>query len=182
MYELNLVVVGNGGVGKTALTMQFCENKFVEEYDSTIEDLYRKQMVIDDEEYILEILDTAGQEEYLALRDSYCRRGQGFLIVYSVTDHDTFETLNGFREQILRVKEDNSTPIIIVGNKADLTQLRQVEFAEGKEWAQTHNCSFVETSAKTRLNVIDAYFLLVRDVRKHLKKKKRKEKFLCIIL
>jgi len=175
MYEVNLVVVGNGGVGKTALTMQFCENKFVEEYDSTIEDLYRKQIVIDDEEYILEILDTAGQEEYKALRDSYCRRGQGFLIVYSVTDHDTFETLAAFRAQILRVKEDNSTPIVIVGNKADLTDLRQVDFAEGKQWAQSHNCSFVEASAKTRLNVIDAFFLLIRDVRKHLKKRKEKE-------
>jgi GTPase KRas protein len=75
-------VLGDGGVGKTALTIQLCSNHFVEEYDPTIEDSYRKQVVIDDESCLLEILDTAGQEEFTALRDQWIRDCEGFVLIY----------------------------------------------------------------------------------------------------
>uniref|UniRef100_A0A673JJ57 HRas proto-oncogene, GTPase n=1 Tax=Sinocyclocheilus rhinocerous TaxID=307959 RepID=A0A673JJ57_9TELE len=75
MTEYKLVVVGAGGVGKSALTIQLIQNHFVDEYDPTIEDSYRKQVVIDGETCLLDILDTAGQEEYSAMRDQYMRTG-----------------------------------------------------------------------------------------------------------
>ena len=75
-----LVVVGAGGVGKSALTIQLIQNQFMEEYDPTIEDSYRKQVVVDKEACYLDILDTAGQEEYSAMKDQYMRTGEGFLI------------------------------------------------------------------------------------------------------
>ena len=75
-----LVVVGAGGVGKSALTIQLIQNQFMEEYDPTIEDSYRKQVVVDKEACHLDILDTAGQEEYSAMKDQYMRTGEGFLI------------------------------------------------------------------------------------------------------
>merc|ERR1712008_124026 len=103
--EYKLVIVGGGGVGKSALTIQLIQNHFIDEYDPTIEDSYRKQVTIDDETCLLDILDTAGQEEYSAMRDQYMRTGQGFLCVYSITSKGSFEEIASFREQILRVKD-----------------------------------------------------------------------------
>jgi len=114
------------GVGKSALTIQFIQSHFITEYDPTIEDSYRKQVVIDKSVALLDILDTAGQEEYSAMREQYMRTGEGFLLVYSVTSRDSFENLKKFFSLILRVKDSNQFPMIIVGNKCDLTDSRQV--------------------------------------------------------
>ena len=103
MTEYKLVIVGGGGVGKSALTIQLIQNHFIDEYDPTIEDSYRKQVTIDDETCLLDILDTAGQEEYSAMRDQYMRTGQGFICVYAVTSRSAFDEITSFREQILRV-------------------------------------------------------------------------------
>ena len=92
-------------MGKSALTIQLIQNHFVEEYDPTIEDSYRKQVVIDGETCLLEILDTAGQEEYSAMRDQYMRTGEGFLIVFAVNNAKSFEDITAYREQIKRVKD-----------------------------------------------------------------------------
>ena len=94
-----------GGVGKSALTIQLIQNHFVDEYDPTIEDSYRKQVVIDGETCLLDILDTAGQEEYSAMRDQYMRTGEGFLLVFAVNNAKSFEDISQYREQIKRVKD-----------------------------------------------------------------------------
>lgn len=129
------------GVGKSALTIQLIQSHFVDEYDPTIEgalsplyttssngfvDSYRKQCVIDDEVALLDVLDTAGQEEYSAMREQYMRTGEGFLLVYSITSRSSFEEISTFQQQILRVKDRDSYPIIIVANKADLEHERHV--------------------------------------------------------
>ena len=93
MREYKIVVLGSGGVGKSALTVQFVQGIFVEKYDPTIEDSYRKQVVIDGETCLLDILDTAGQEEYSAMRDQYMRTGEGFLIVFAVNNAKSFEDI-----------------------------------------------------------------------------------------
>ena len=92
-------------MGKSALTIQLIQNHFVDEYDPTIEDSYRKQVVIDGETCLLDILDTAGQEEYSAMRDQYMRTGEGFLIVFAVNNAKSFEDITAYREQIKRVKD-----------------------------------------------------------------------------
>lgn len=94
-----------GGVGKSALTIQLIQNHFVDEYDPTIEDSYRKQVVIDGETCLLDILDTAGQEEYSAMRDQYMRTGEGFLLVFAVNNAKSFDDISSYREQIKRVKD-----------------------------------------------------------------------------
>ena len=151
LREYKLVVVGGGGVGKSCLTIQLIQSHFVDEYDPTIEgisstpfqpqnhaiahhhsrdhlhiDSYRKQCVIDDEVALLDVLDTAGQEEYSAMREQYMRTGEGFLLVYSITSRQSFEEIMTFQQQILRVKDKDYFPIIIVGNKCDLDGERQV--------------------------------------------------------
>ena len=102
-YSLNFALAG--GVGKSALTIQLIQNHFVDEYDPTIEDSYRKQVVIDGETCLLDILDTAGQEEYSAMRDQYMRTGEGFLLVFAVNNAKSFEDISQYREQIKRVKD-----------------------------------------------------------------------------
>ena len=89
-------------------------------------DSYRKQCVIDDEVALLDVLDTAGQEEYSAMREQYMRTGEGFLLVYSITSRQSFEEIMTFQQQILRVKDKDYFPIIMVGNKCDLDMERQV--------------------------------------------------------
>lgn len=163
--ELKLVVVGGGGVGKSALTIQLIHSHFVDEYDPTIEDSYRKQVVIDNEVQVLDILDTAGQEEYSAMREQYMRTGEGFLLVYSITSKTSFEELMTYYQQIQRVKDSDYVPIVIVGNKSDLEDERQVSYEEGVRLAKQFNSPFMETSAKQNINVEDAFYTLARVVR-----------------
>jgi len=185
MTEYKLVVVGAGGVGKSALTIQLIQNHFVEEYDPTIEDSYRKQVVIDGETCLLDILDTAGQEEYSAMRDQYMRTGEGFLCVFAVNNGKSFEDINQYREQIKRVKDMDEVPMVLVGNKVDLPS-RVVETKQGKSLSDSFLIPYVETSAKTRQGVDDAFYTLVREIRKYKDKKGRntnkKKKRKCSIL
>ncbi|KAF9929512.1 Ras GTPase [Linnemannia zychae] len=166
MREYKLVVVGGGGVGKSALTIQFIQSHFVDEYDPTIEDSYRKQCVIDEEVALLDVLDTAGQEEYSAMREQYMRTGEGFLLVYSITSRNSFEEISTFYQQILRVKDKDVFPIILVANKCDLEHERQVSTHEGRELAKQFGSRLIETSAKQRINVDEAFYNLVREIRR----------------
>ena len=163
--DLKLVVVGGGGVGKSALTIQLIHSHFVDEYDPTIEDSYRKQVVIDNEVQVLDILDTAGQEEYSAMREQYMRTGEGFLLVYSITSETSFEELMTYYQQIQRVKDSDYVPIVIVGNKSDLEDERQVSYEDGMKLAKQLNSPFMETSAKQNINVEEAFYTLSRIVR-----------------
>ncbi|MCJ1394892.1 Ras GTPase [Xylographa bjoerkii] len=169
LREYKLVVVGGGGVGKSCLTIQLIQAHFVDEYDPTIEDSYRKQCVIDDEVALLDVLDTAGQEEYSAMREQYMRTGEGFLLVYSITSRQSFEEIQVFQQQILRVKDRDYFPIIIVGNKCDLDGDREVSTQEGEAMARGFGCKFIETSAKSRINVDNAFYEIVREIRRYNK-------------
>ncbi|MCJ1463476.1 Ras GTPase [Pseudocyphellaria aurata] len=169
LREYKLVVVGGGGVGKSCLTIQLIQSHFVDEYDPTIEDSYRKQCVIDDEVALLDVLDTAGQEEYSAMREQYMRTGEGFLLVYSINSRQSFEEILTFQQQILRVKDKDYFPIIIVGNKCDLDGERVVSRQEGEDLARQFGCAFIETSAKSRTNVDNAFFNIVREIRRYNK-------------
>ena len=94
MREFKVVVLGSGGVGKSALTVQFVSGLFMEKYDPTIEDFYRKEIEVDHTPCVLEILDTAGTEQFASMRDLYIKNGQGFIVAYSITNHQTFQAWN----------------------------------------------------------------------------------------
>lgn len=164
--QYKLVVVGGGGVGKSALTIQFIQSHFVQDYDPTIEDSYRKQCVIDDRVAHLDILDTAGQEEFSAMREQYMRTGEGFLLVFSVTDKSSFDEIPRFHTQILRVKDKDEFPMILVGNKSDLEAERNVSTAEAQELGRKLKIPYLESSAKNRINVDASFHDLVRAIRR----------------
>lgn len=190
-----VIMVGSGGVGKSALTLQFMYDEFVEDYEPTKADSYRKKVVLDGEECQIDILDTAGQEDYAAIRDNYFRSGEGFLCVFSITERESFDATSEFREQILRVKGDSENiPFLLVGNKADLEDKRQVTADEALAKAKEWNVACVETSAKTKANVDKVFFDLMREIKsrkedglKQPKKQKKKQagegrKRKCVIL
>ena len=170
---------------------KLCLNHFVETYDPTIEDSYRKQVVIDGASCMLEVLDTAGQEEYTALRDQWIRDGEGFVLVYSISSRSSFARIPRFHSQILRVKESsssgsplglgysgsglhspamgsgqNTVPIMLVGNKSDRVTEREVSTQEGHQMAHQLGCEFVEASAKNCVNVERAFYDVVRMLRR----------------
>ncbi|GLD60199.1 GTPase HRas isoform X1 [Lates japonicus] len=123
-------------------------------------DSYRKQVVIDGETCLLDILDTAGQEEYSAMRDQYMRTGEGFLCVFAINNTKSFEDIHQYREQIKRVKDSDDVPMVLVGNKCDLPA-RTVDTRQAQELARSYGIPYIETSAKTRQGVEDAFYTLL---------------------
>lgn len=184
-----LVVFGSGAVGKSSVTLRFVTNTFTPEYLPTIEDCYRKNCMVDDETVFLDILDTAGQEEYTALRDQWTREGKAFILVYSITSRATFEDVSAFKERIQLVHEDQVMPMVLVGNKVDLENERVVSTKEGEEMAaKLGRIPFIECSALTGLNCTQVFFQAVREIRRFEKlkvpkaeNKKSKKKF-CMLL
>ncbi|UJR20888.1 hypothetical protein I4U23_023997 [Adineta vaga] len=165
--EYKLCVFGSGGVGKSCLTMQFVQGIFMPKYDPTIEDVYKKTVEIDGERYSLEILDTAGTEEFSAMRDLYVKSGHGFVLVYSITSQATFNDLDDFYERIYRIKDAEIyglPPLILVGNKSDLEDERVVGRQTGQELGRRWKCNFLETSAKNLSNVNEIFYDLVRQI------------------
>eukprot|EP01111_Echinosteliopsis_oligospora_P018281 TRINITY_DN8282_c0_g2_i2.p1 TRINITY_DN8282_c0_g2~~TRINITY_DN8282_c0_g2_i2.p1 ORF type:complete len:189 (-),score=45.75 TRINITY_DN8282_c0_g2_i2:86-652(-) len=185
--EHKIVIFGGGATGKSALTIQFVLNHFIIEYDPTIEDSYRKQCQVDEITCLIDILDTAGQEEYSAMRDQYMRNGQGYAIVFDITSRFSFQEAAMFRDQILRAKDLDFVPMILIGNKSDLEHERQVTTIEGIDLAKAFGCQYIETSAMNNINVHEAFYQLVREIRYQERKisaktKKVKTPKQCLIL
>ncbi|KAK5600620.1 Ras- protein Rap-2a [Crenichthys baileyi] len=164
MREYKVVVLGSGGVGKSALTVQFVTGSFIEKYDPTIEDFYRKEIEVDSSPSVLEILDTAGTEQFASMRDLYIKNGQGFILVYSLVNQQSFQDIKPMRDQIIRVKRYERVPMILVGNKVDLEGEREVSSGEGKALADEWNCPFMETSAKNKTSVDELFAEIVRQM------------------
>ena len=160
----------------------------MEDYEPTKADSYRKKVVLSGNECQIDILDTAGQEDYAVIRDNFFRNGEGFLCVFSLVDRETFAAISEFREQILRVKVDSQTPLILVGNKSDLSDRREVNDADAESLARSWGVPYVETSAKTKTNVDKIYYDLMMKIQEkklgpgpHPNQKKKKKKK-CVIL
>ena len=146
MSSYKIVVLGGGSVGKSALTVRLVSNHFLAVYDPTVEESYRTQTTIDGEPAVLEIIDTAGQEEYNAIKDAHIVKGQGFLLVFSLTSRQSFDELEDIHARIYHLKEKDASkddiPIVIAGNKCDLEADRCVAITEGEDLAKAWRCKF----------------------------------------
>jgi len=160
---IRLVVLGAGGVGKSALTLQYVRGVFVDKYDPTIEDSYQVQAEIDGEGKMIEVLDTAGSEQFTTMRQMYMKHGNGFVLVYSIDLDSTFSEIKEVLDSISHVKDSTDFPAVLIGNKIDLEHNRIVQKKAGEQLASAYgNCAFIETSAKKRLNVTEAFNLVIR--------------------
>jgi len=165
VQDIKLVVMGSGGVGKSAITVQFIQGIFIKKYDPTIEESYRKPVEVDSKNYMLEILDTAGTEQFTAMRDLYMKNGQGFALVFSLVSDSTFHDLTSIRNQIIKVKDTEDVPMVLVGNKCDLVDKRAVSTEEAQTLAdKAFHGKYFETSAKTTKNINEVFHDLVRQV------------------
>jgi len=186
MDTYKVVVIGGGGVGKSAVVLRFVTDEFLEEYDATIEDTYRKNIQFDDETVLLDIMDTAGQEEFKSMMDGWVRTAEGFLLVYDITKKSTFEELSSrIITKIQKIKGNlEDVPCMLIGNKSDLAHTnRQVEVSEGEHLAREKLfCPFLETSAKTSNNVNQAFERLAKIIKDTRKPKPRKRKSFCTLL
>jgi len=146
----------------------YIQSHFLKKYDPTIEESYRKQVTVDEKSYLLEILDTAGTEQFTAMRDLYMKNGQGFALVYSIVSDSTFHDLKAIRNHIMKVKDADSVPMVLVGNKCDLEDKRVIQKDQGRALAEDFGLNpdshFYESSAKNRTNVDEIFLDLVRQV------------------
>ncbi|ELP88540.1 hypothetical protein EIN_334820 [Entamoeba invadens IP1] len=192
MPTVRIVVFGSGAVGKSAITMQLVSGHFVQIYDPTLEDSYQTSINVDGEMVSLDLLDTAGSDEYSALRFQYMRTGDGYVIVYSITSITSFFEANTFRELLYRVLDKDFSehiPIALCGNKCDLESNRQVFTEDANKVADKWKTLFYETSAKNNTNITETFQGLVRDIRANVKidnttsqkKTSKRNKNRCII-
>ena len=155
-------VYGGGGVGKSAITIRYVMDDFFEEYDPTLEDSYRRYADMYGTIMIWDILDTAGQEEYTSLQSHWLREINMVILVYSIISRDSFEEAQRIRGNIMRyTEEDERFRMILVGNKVDLKDSRQISFEEGFALAQKWRVPFIESSAKTGENIDEIFKLLL---------------------
>ncbi|KAK9466401.1 P-loop containing nucleoside triphosphate hydrolase protein [Lipomyces arxii] len=166
------------GTGKSCITMRLVRNRWVDEYDPTIEDSYSTTRQVDDTEYELEIIDTAGQEEYRGLLSSLWqgdRMADAYLLVYDVSSLDSLIALEYFDNMIDSAQDAAGQPgrppiKMVAGNKCDLKHDREVSSAEGVLWARQHGSGFTETSALKMVNIEETFEILVRKVLENRKR------------
>ncbi|KAL6081713.1 hypothetical protein STEG23_005620 [Scotinomys teguina] len=134
--------------GKSSLTIQFVEGQFVDSYDPTIENTFTKLITVNGQEYHLQLVDTAGQDEYSIFPQTYSIDINGYILVYSVTSIKSFEVIKVIHGKLLDMVGKVQIPIMLVGNKKDLHMERVISYEEGKALAESWNAAFLESSAK----------------------------------
>jgi len=159
-YIIKLVLLGEANVGKTSLVYRFIENKFRENYKSTLGvNLLKKDMELDKYGSVsAQIWDLGGQESFRSLRSLYLEGANGAFVIYDMTNRKTFEKLDEWVRDFRDARDD--APIILIGNKSDLENQIKVNKKEATEYANTNNLGLIITSAKTGQNVEEAFIEL----------------------
>mmetsp|Transcript_25739 Transcript_25739/g.45214 ORF Transcript_25739/g.45214 Transcript_25739/m.45214 type:complete len:210 (+) Transcript_25739:590-1219(+) len=165
---LKILLIGNSGVGKSCLLMRYADNSFVDTFFNTIGvDFKIKTITLQDKVVKLQIWDTAGQERFRTITSTYYRGAHGIVVVYDVTDRESFESVRMWMGEIGRYASDGVN-CMIIGNKNDMANKRAVSFEEGNELATKLKLPFIETSAKDSSNVASAFELISQTVYKRL--------------
>ena len=193
--EVNLLLCGKIGTGKSSIGVRIESGYYLYAgnfgaYDVWTEDSYRKKVEFDGMSYMVNLVETSfNDEEYSALRDQYIRSSKGFFLVYSITDHTSFEIIDSFIDEILKVKDEDSVPMVLIGSKCDAEDKRQVMKEEGLELAEKRGIQFFEVSAKTGANITEALEALVLlcegdsvpNINDNTEKKHKRKKENCLV-
>ena len=161
VHSINIVVVGAEGVGKSSITIYKTLGLFIEEYDPTFQNVYKISIRQHKTLFCLNILDTAGA---CIMRNQSLIGGEGFIVVYSITDENSFDEMQNILSHILALKEVDFVPMVIVGNKCDLELDRKVQTKAGENVAEKHRAAFFETSAKFGINVDEAFEPIINEL------------------
>jgi len=160
--QRKIALMGFRSVGKSSLAIQFVEGQFVDSYDPTIENTFKKTVSVKGKgNYDLLLVDTAGQDEYSIFPSEYSVDIHGYVLVYSIDSEQSFKICQIIHEKLLDLIGDSSVPIVLVGNKSDLHNERQVSVEKGKKLAEEMKAFFLETSAKENQNVGDIFSKLI---------------------
>ena len=152
-YLLKYIIIGDAAVGKSNLLLRFTQNDFKNEYQLTIGvEFGAKNIEINNKKFRLQIWDTAGQENYRSITRAYYKNSVCAILVYDISNRESFEHISNWIEDCL-AQSPKTVFMVLVGNKSDLEDYRQVTFKEGEEMAKNNNIMFFETSAKTGENV-----------------------------
>jgi len=163
-YLFKLVLIGDTGVGKSCLLLRFADDAFTESYISTIGVDFRFRTVkIENKTFKLQIWDTAGQERFRTITSAYYRGADGIIMVYDVTDRESFEHIQDWLNEVNRYATEGTCKLLI-GNKSDKEDQRTVTTEEGEIYAQELQMPFLETSAKSASNVEAAFLAMAQQL------------------
>ncbi|GLB35112.1 putative GTP-binding protein ypt1 [Lyophyllum shimeji] len=164
-YLFKLLLIGDSGVGKSCLLLRFADDTYTESYISTIGvDFKIRTIELEGKTVKLQIWDTAGQERFRTITSSYYRGAHGIIVVYDVTDNDTFTNVKQWLQEIDRYASEGVNKLL-VGNKSDLTGKKVVEYTVAKEFADQLSIPFLETSAKNATNVEQAFLTMAKQIK-----------------
>ncbi|KAI1791560.1 GTP-binding protein ypt1 [Ganoderma leucocontextum] len=164
-YLFKLLLIGDSGVGKSCLLLRFAEDSFTDSYLSTIGvDFKIRTIQLEGKTVKLQIWDTAGQERFRTIAAAYYRGAHGIIMVYDVTDGETFSNVKGWLQEIERYASEDVKKLII-GNKSDLVEKKVVEYSVAKEFADNLSIPFIETSARDATNVEEAFNLMAKTIK-----------------
>jgi small GTP-binding protein len=176
---LKLLTLGNSCVGKSSIVIRYTENKFYSSYLTTIGvDFLRKVITVGDKEINLQIWDSAGQEKYNSISKQYYNKADGIILVFDLNSRMSFDGMMNWLEEI-EVSTEKGIPIVIVGNKCDLTT-REITTDEAYEFAETKNIPYFETSAMTGHNINEAINKLVEIALEFQEKKNNDKKVVTL--
>eukprot|EP00158_Paraphelidium_tribonemae_P008103 Partr_v1_DN28475_c3_g1_i2_m41862 putative ras homolog enriched in brain len=159
-----IAVIGSRAVGKSTLIAQFVEGQFSDSYYPTIENTFTKQLSAHGDDFTLEIMDTAGQDEWGIMSSSQTLGVHAYIIVYSIASKQSFDTAKVIHEKVLNYTGSSSIACVLVGNKTDLERQRQVTAAQGEELARELKCSFMESSAKLNSKIVDIFTQSIAEI------------------
>lgn len=177
--QRKIAVMGYRSVGKSSLSIQFVEGQFVDSYDPTIENTFTKSTRINSQDYELQLVDTAGQDEYSIFPSQYSIDVHGYVLVYSITSEKSFDVIKIIYDKLLDITGKVHVPLVLVGNKTDLHMERMISYDEGRKLAEGWNAIFLEASAKQNTSVSDIFHTLLMEIEKA--DTKMNEKSNCLI-
>ncbi|XP_016152653.1 PREDICTED: ras-related protein Rab-1A, partial [Ficedula albicollis] len=167
-YLFKLLLIGDSGVGKSCLLLRFADDTYTESYISTIGvDFKIRTIELDGKTIKLQIWDTAGQERFRTITSSYYRGAHGIIVVYDVTDQESFNNVKQWLQEIDRYASENVNKLL-VGNKCDLTTKKVVDYTTAKEFADSLGIPFLETSAKNATNVEQSFMTMAAEIKKRM--------------
>ncbi|MEE6515960.1 hypothetical protein FKM82_025132 [Ascaphus truei] len=167
-YLFKLLLIGDSGVGKSCLLLRFADDTYTDSYISTIGvDFKIRTVELEGKTIKLQIWDTAGQERFRTITSSYYRGAHGIIIVYDVTDQESFSNVQQWLEEIQRYASDNVDKLL-VGNKSDLSNKKVVEYTAAKTYADSLHIPLLETSAKHSTNVEQAFVTMASEIKKRM--------------